>query len=70
MVALGLGISLVPEMATHADRTRRLAYRSLGAEAPHRTIAMIHHHDRYHSRLVQEFIVSLRSHGERRASAR
>jgi LysR family hydrogen peroxide-inducible transcriptional activator len=70
MVALGLGISLVPEMATHADRTRRLAYRSLGADAPHRTIAMIHHHDRYQSRLVQEFIVSLRSHGERRASAR
>ncbi len=61
MVALGLGVSLVPEMAAHAERTKRLAYRSLGRDAPRRTLALIHHRDRYHGRLSDCFVESLRA---------
>jgi LysR family hydrogen peroxide-inducible transcriptional activator len=63
MVALGLGVSLVPEMAARTARSQRVAYRSLGKESPRRTIALIHHRDRYHSRLVQGLLDSLRQMG-------
>lgn len=68
MVALGLGVSLVPEMAARAAPSKRVAYRSLGHDAPRRTIALVHHRDRYHSRLVQRLLDSLRQTAAQRAA--
>jgi LysR family hydrogen peroxide-inducible transcriptional activator len=52
MVAQGQGVSLVPEMAAQRDRSSARVYRSLGENAPRRTLAMIRHRDREHRQLV------------------
>jgi LysR family hydrogen peroxide-inducible transcriptional activator len=61
MVALGLGVSLVPEMTARADNSKDRVYRSLGDDAPRRTLATIRHRDRHQSRLVAEFLEILKS---------
>lgn len=60
LVALGHGISLVPEMARDMDRGRRCEYRSLADPTPSRTLRMIWHKARYQSPVVKEFIETLR----------
>jgi LysR family hydrogen peroxide-inducible transcriptional activator len=60
MVGLGQGVSLVPTMAAHADRNKKCVYRSLGPDAPRRTLAMIWHQDRFRSRLAESFVGMLR----------
>lgn len=62
MVALGQGTSLVPELAAARDASGRLAYRSLGTEAPRRTIVMMWRRDRHLSPLVERLIGALRQH--------
>jgi len=52
LVAQGQGVSLVPEMAARRDRHTARVYRSLGDNAPRRTLAMIRHRDREHRQLV------------------
>jgi LysR family hydrogen peroxide-inducible transcriptional activator len=61
MVGMGQGISLVPAMAARMDKSRLRVYRSLGDDAPRRTLAVIHHRDRRQSRLVAEFRSVLRA---------
>lgn len=70
MVALGQGASLVPEIAANRDATKRRTYRSLGAEAPRRTIVMMWRRDRHRSPLVQHLIAALRdAYGKPKARA-
>ena len=61
LVAMGLGVSLIPAMAVETARDRRCDYRSLTTPNPKRTIRMIWHKDRYQSPLVREMIQSLRA---------
>jgi LysR family hydrogen peroxide-inducible transcriptional activator len=68
LVALGHGVSLIPQMAVDADKSQRRKYRSLAGEKPTRTIAMIWRKDRSRSPLVQRLIETVRTHaaGRRR----
>ena len=61
LVALGHGVSLIPEMAANTDKTKRRLYRSLTGEKPQRTIALIWRKDRYQSPLVKAFITEATS---------
>jgi LysR family hydrogen peroxide-inducible transcriptional activator len=62
LVATGHGVSLIPQMAVNADRSRQTKYRSLTGEKPTRTIAMIWRKNRYHSPAVERFIDALRTY--------
>jgi LysR family hydrogen peroxide-inducible transcriptional activator len=66
LIALGQGVSILPEMARSADRTGKLVYRSLTGSAPRRTIAYICHRHYYHSPLAEEFLSGLRQWATRR----
>jgi LysR family hydrogen peroxide-inducible transcriptional activator len=73
MVALGQGASLVPEMAANRDGAMRRMYRSLGTEAPRRTIVMMWRRDRHRSPLVEQLVAALRKaygRSKRRTSRR
>jgi LysR family hydrogen peroxide-inducible transcriptional activator len=60
LIALGHGISLLPEMARRADQSKRLVYRSLADEGSCRTIAAVWHRQSYHSPAAKCFLDSLR----------
>jgi LysR family hydrogen peroxide-inducible transcriptional activator len=60
LIALGQGISLLPEMARRADRGGRLIYRALSGDSPQRTVAAVWHRHHYHGPLVDQFLVELR----------
>ena len=60
LVALGHGVSLIPQMAAAVDRHRRRRYRPLTGVRPTRTLAVIWRKQRYQSRLVREFVNMLR----------
>lgn len=60
LVALGHGISLVPAMACHTDRGKRLVYRSIADAPPTRAITLIWRHDRFQAPIVRAFIEMLR----------
>lgn len=64
-VALGHGLSLIPQMARATDRSDSRVYRSLADNKPERTLAMIWHKQRYQSPLVQQFIETLRGEAGR-----
>ncbi|MGD0955547.1 MAG: LysR family transcriptional regulator substrate-binding protein [Candidatus Acidiferrales bacterium] len=68
LVALGQGVSLVPEMAARADRSRMVRYRSLSGAKPERTLAMIWHKHRYLSPLVKGLIEITRRESEAAAN--
>lgn len=55
LVALGHGVSLIPEMARARDSSKARVYRSLTSPKPTRTIVMITNPYRYHSRLLKHF---------------
>jgi LysR family hydrogen peroxide-inducible transcriptional activator len=59
MVALGLGISLVPRMVADADRSARRVYRPVAGEAPQRTIAVAWHLNRYRTNASRAFVEAL-----------
>lgn len=65
MVAEGQGISLIPQMAAASGPRPLVAYRSLGEDAPRRTIAAVWHRDRYHSPVVGEFLKFLATEAPR-----
>jgi LysR family hydrogen peroxide-inducible transcriptional activator len=67
LIALGQGISILPEMARTADRTGKLVYRALAGDGPRRTVAVICHRHYYHSPLAEEFLAGLRLWARRRA---
>ena len=55
MVALGQGLSLVPKMATAGSAANKgIVYKSLGDDAPKRTLCLLRHRDRSPGRLVEE----------------
>jgi LysR family hydrogen peroxide-inducible transcriptional activator len=62
LVALGHGVSLIPQMAVSADRSQQTKYRSLSGERPARTIAMIWRKNRYRGPAVELFIAALRDY--------
>jgi LysR family hydrogen peroxide-inducible transcriptional activator len=60
LIALGQGVSLLPDMACRADQGNRLAYRSLADEGSHRTIAAVRHRHSYHGPAAACFLAALR----------
>jgi LysR family hydrogen peroxide-inducible transcriptional activator len=65
MVALGLGLSLVPQMVARADRSTRRVYRPLTDEEPQRTIVVAWHLNRYRANASRAFIEALRKSEKR-----
>ena len=61
LVALGHGVSLIPQMAVDADKSQRRKYRSISGSKPTRTIAMIWRKDRSQGTLVKRFIEAAQS---------
>ncbi len=64
LVALGHGVSMIPEMAKRLDRTKRRVYRSLHGIVPTRTVAAVWNPYRFQSRLLREFREHLRGYAE------
>ncbi|WP_152052535.1 LysR family transcriptional regulator [Tautonia marina] len=56
LVALGHGVSFVPEMARRVDASPHRAYRSMLGDRPRRTIAACWNPDRYQTRLARAFL--------------
>jgi LysR family hydrogen peroxide-inducible transcriptional activator len=61
LVGLGHGVSLIPQMAVRGDKSKKRVYRSLAANQPTRTIAMIWKKNRYQSPLMLQLRNLLRS---------
>ncbi len=61
LVALGHGVSLVPEMARRMDTSDRRVYRKLAGTTPTRRIVMAWNAYRFRSRLVETFRSLVRS---------
>lgn len=59
-VALGLGVSLVPQALALSDASEQITYRALSDAAPQRKIAAATHIERTQSFLAQKFIESVR----------
>jgi LysR family hydrogen peroxide-inducible transcriptional activator len=60
LIALGQGVSLLPDMARRADRGHTLVYRPLSKDQPRRTVAVVWHRHHYHSPLAEQFLAELR----------
>jgi LysR family transcriptional regulator, hydrogen peroxide-inducible genes activator len=58
-VELGLGVSILPNVARFAD-SRGLVFRELSGRAPVREIAVVRHLQRYQSRGAEDFLRTLR----------
>ncbi len=65
MVALGMGVSLVPEMCARADASSTLRYQQLSGEQPEREISVLWRKGRSRSALARSFVAAL---GERLAA--
>lgn len=65
LVALGHGISMIPQMARQFDNSDRRIYRSLAGKKPTRKIAAVWNPYRFQSRLVTAFIESLTNQSPR-----
>jgi LysR family hydrogen peroxide-inducible transcriptional activator len=59
MVALGHGLSFVPEMARRVDASEQRVYVPIAGEGPRRTIAACWNPYRYQSRLARAFLEQL-----------
>ncbi|MGD9634007.1 MAG: LysR family transcriptional regulator [Pirellulales bacterium] len=70
LVALGQGVSLVPEMATEHDRDRRVVYRRLDERPVEREIGMIWRPRFRPRRLVEATLEVLRALGQERTAAK
>lgn len=68
LVAMGQGISLVPEMAARADKSKQIIYRRVSGTKPSRTLAMIWHKHRYVSPLAKGLIEIVRRGAKRAAN--
>lgn len=60
LVAMGYGMSFVPQMATSGQVDPRIVYRKLSGESPTRTIAVCWNPYRYQGQLLKNFIESVR----------
>jgi LysR family hydrogen peroxide-inducible transcriptional activator len=63
LIALGQGVSLLPEMARRADRNKTVVYRTLAGRQPRRTLAAVWHRHHYHGPLAAYFLAGLRRWG-------
>jgi len=63
LIAQGLGVSLLPEMATRGRATKGIVYRRIADHCPTRTIAVIWRKYRYHSIAAERFLEVLRAYG-------
>ena len=61
-VALGLGISILPQLAHVSDEGESLVYLRLADAQPIRELAVIRHQQRYRSRGAEQFLALLRQH--------
>jgi len=61
-VAMGLAISILPEVARIPEDHDSLAYLHLAGTAPTRELAVIRHLQRYQSRGAEQFLAFLREH--------
>lgn len=59
LVALGHGISMVPEMARLLDHSKQRVYRSISGAKPTRKIVLVSNPYRYRSRLVHAFMAQI-----------
>ena len=60
LVALGHGVSLIPQMACRGPGSQGVVYRSLTGEVPKRTVAVCWNPYRYQSQLVGNFLKAMR----------
>jgi LysR family hydrogen peroxide-inducible transcriptional activator len=60
MVALGLGISILPRLARAPDDDRLLSYIELADGAPFREIGVVRHMQRYQTRGAEQFLALVR----------
>ncbi|MFO0955997.1 MAG: hydrogen peroxide-inducible genes activator [Isosphaeraceae bacterium] len=60
LVALGLGVSFIPEMARKLDASPRRAYRPVEGKRPTRSIAACWNPHRYRSKLSAKFLQAVR----------
>ena len=56
MVELGLGVSLIPEMAARADTSKKRVYRDLAGETPTRTIVAVWNLLRYRTNAARALV--------------
>lgn len=61
-VSMGLGISLLPQLARSPDDRDTLTYLRLTGSAPTRDLVVIRHLQRYQSRGAEQFLALLRDH--------
>jgi LysR family hydrogen peroxide-inducible transcriptional activator len=61
-VSMGLGISLLPQLARLPDDRETLTYLRLTGSAPTRDLVVIRHLQRYQSRGAEQFLTLLRQH--------
>jgi len=62
LVALGVGISILPQVAVAADDRSKIIVKALTDRAPTREIGIIRHMQRYQSLGAEQFIALLREH--------
>lgn len=64
LVALGLGISILPQVCQAREDQASLVYKRLSGREPERAVAVIRHVQRYQSRGVEQFLRILRQRFE------
>lgn len=60
LVAMGLGISILPKVCRSKDDSAQLVYKRLGGREPEREVAIVRHLQRYQSRGSEQFLGVLR----------
>jgi LysR family hydrogen peroxide-inducible transcriptional activator len=69
-ISMGLGISILPQLARLPDDSEALTYLRITGSQPTRELAIIRHLQRYQSRGVEEFLALLRAHVQARNEER
>jgi LysR family transcriptional regulator, hydrogen peroxide-inducible genes activator len=64
LIRQGLGVSLLPEMATRGQPRNGLVYRHLSSPGPSRTIAVVWRKHRYHAVAAARFLDVLRGYAK------
>jgi LysR family hydrogen peroxide-inducible transcriptional activator len=65
LIEQGLGITLLPEMATRGQSNKSIVYRRLAGHCPSRTVTVIWRKHRYHSIAAARFLDVLREYGQK-----
>src|SRR5262249_47915995 len=65
LIEQGLGVTLLPEMATRSQISKSIVYRRLAGHCPSRTVTVIWRKHRYHSIAAERFLDVLREYGQK-----